>query len=90
MFVLMPPILHRCAGDFWLFLSQIAVKSCCGGSILAKVADSLTLSREEGFVLIKEHSVPGFCKGNLKDWLLWCPEQPLPLCGLLSSASANS
>lgn len=66
MFVLKPPILHCFAGDFWLFLSQIAVKSCCEGSILAKVPDSLTLNREEGFVLIKEHSVPAFCKGNFE------------------------
>lgn len=50
----------------WGFLAVhlSAVKSYCEGRILASLPDSLFLNREEGFVLIKEHSVPGFCKGN--------------------------
>lgn len=60
---------HHCVGDFWQFISQIVVKSSCEGCILASLPDSLFLMREEGFVLIKEHSVPRFWKENFEGLL---------------------
>lgn len=41
-------------------------KNYCEGCILASLPSCLFLMREEGLVLIKEHSVPRFCKGNFE------------------------
>lgn len=46
--------------------SHIVAKSYCERHILDSLPDSLSLNREEGFVLIKECSVPGFYKGNFE------------------------
>lgn len=62
--------LFLCVGDFWQLISQIAVKSYCEWSILARGPDSLFLNREEGFVLLKEHSVLCFCEGNFEGLLM--------------------
>lgn len=51
-------------GVFGYSSHSIAVKSYCEGCILVSLLDPLFLNRKEGFVLIKEFSVTGFCKGN--------------------------
>lgn len=66
MFVLKSLFLCCRVGDFWQLISLVAVKSYCELSILVGSPDSLLLNREEGFVLIKEHSVLCFCEGNFE------------------------
>lgn len=68
MFVL-KSLFFRCyVGDFWQLISQIAVKSYCEWSILARGPDSLLLNREERFVLIKYILFFVSVKGILKDF----------------------